>query len=414
VIRQTLLVCSALVILGSATFAQQPITPLTLERVVDLYMQKNLEVQAARYHLERTRADQIAARLRPNPGFTLTAENFVINGPTPFSRLYEVATTYTETIELGGKRQLRERVADLTVSTAEAQFADTMRRGLAAVKRLYYDAVLARYNVEVANENIQTFGDLVRLNQVRFEEGAIPEADLIKVRLERMKVDSAVRQAQLNYRQTVIRLLERLGESAFARQDVAGDLEAPSLPPTLESLREIALQERPDIQAAARDVDAWLARISLEQARAKPDISPFVGYKRVAVDNSILFGVNIPLRIRDRNQAGIARAEADAKVAEAQFQLAKNRALAEVEVAYEAFQTARDLVQTFRNELLGQADESSMIALAAYEEGGTDLLPFLDAQRTRAEVRQQYFKTLLDYRSSIIDLELAVGREIQP
>jgi len=414
VIRQTLLVCSALVIFGFVTFAQQPVAPLTLDRVVDLYMQQNLEVQAARYRLDRTRADQIAARLRPNPGLTLMAENFVINGPTPFSRLYEVATTYTETIELGGKRRLREQVADLTVSTAEAQFADTMRRGLAAVKRLYYDAVLARYNVEVANENIQTFGDLVRLNQVRFEEGAIPEADLIKVRLERMKVDSAVKQAQLNYRQAVIRLMERLGESTFARQDVAGDLEAPSLPATLESLREIALQERSDIQAAARDIDAWSARISLEQARGKPDISPFVGYKRVAVDNSVLFGVNIPLRIRDRNQAGIARAQADAKVAETQLQLVKNRALAEVEVAYEAFQTARDQVQTFRNELLGQADESSMIALAAYEEGGTDLLPFLDAQRTRAEVRQQYFKTLLDYRSSIIDLELAVGREIQP
>ena len=120
------------------------------------------------------------------------------------------------------------------------------------------------------------------------------------------------------------------------------------------------------------------------------------------------------LRIRDKNQAGIARAEADAKTAQAQVDLIKNRALAEVEAAFEAFQTTRDQLQTFRNELLAQADESRTIALAAYEEGGTDLLPLLDAQRTRAEVRQQYFKTLLDYRASLIDLELAVGREIQP
>ena len=97
-----------------------------------------------------------------------------------------------------------------------------------------------------------------------------------------------------------------------------------------------------------------------------------------------------------------------------QLQLVKNRALAEVETAYEAFQTAREQVQTFRSELLGQADESRTIALAAYEEGGSDLLPVLEAQRTRSEVRQQYFKTLFDYRSSLIDLELAVGREIQP
>ena len=406
----------ALLILGStaSVFSQEAPASLTLQGVVDVYIQKNLELQAARYRLERTRADQIAARLRPNPGLSFIGENFVFSGPTPFSRLYEVATSYSETIELGGKRELRQRVADLTVSTAEAQFADTMRRGIATVKRLYYEAVAARYNVEVANENMQTFTDLVRLNQTRLEEGAIPEADLIKVRLERMKVDSTLRQAQLAYRQATIRLQERLGESTFARQNVAGDLEATNLNPALETLRQAALQERPDIQAAARDVDASMERIALEHARAKPDISPFVGYKRVALDNSVLFGVNVPLRIRDKNQAGIARAEADAKTAQTQVDLIKNRALAEVEAAFEAFQTARDQLQTFRNELLAQADESRTIALAAYEEGGTDLLPLLDAQRTRAEVRQQYFKTLLDYRASLIDLELAVGREIQP
>ena len=132
------------------------------------------------------------------------------------------------------------------------------------------------------------------------------------------------------------------------------------------------------------------------------------------MDNSVLFGVSVPLRIRDRNQAGIARAETDIKTAQTQLQLLRNRALADIETAYEAFQTAREQVQTFRSELLEQADESRTIALAAYEEGGSDLLPFLEAQRTRAEVRQQYFRTLFEYRSSLIDLELAVGREIQP
>ncbi len=388
--------------------------PLTLQAIVDTYIDRNLEIQAARYRLERTRADQIAANLRLNPGLTITAENFPFSGPAPFNRIYEVAASYSQTIELGGKRALRQRVADLTVSAADAQFADTLRRGLASVKRLYYDAVLARYDAEVALENRETFEELLRVNQVRFEEGAIPEADLIKVRLERMKFDTALRQAQLNLRQAVIRLLERLGDTEFSRQNVAGDLDFIPANPSLESLRQIALMERPDIQAAMREVDAANERVSLEHARGRPDVTPFLGYKRVASDNTILFGVSMPLRIHDRNQAGIARAEADVKTAQAQLGLAQNRALAELEAAYEAFQSSREQVQTFRGELLAQADESRNIALAAYEEGGTDLLPLLEAQRTRAEVRQQYFKTLFDYRSSLIDLELAVGREIQP
>ena len=410
-----LIVSIALIMLFTVAAASQESTgPLTLERIVSTYIERNLELQAARYRLERTKADQIAARLRPNPGITVTAENFVFTGPTPFSRLYEVATSYAETIELGGKRKLRERAADATVSAAEAQFADAMRRGVAAVKRLYYEAVLARYNVEVASENRQMFGQLLQVNQSRFEEGAIPEADLIKVRLERIKFDAALKQAALNLRQATIRLLERLGESNFAKQEVIGEINFTAGNTSLERLRQQALAERPDVQAAMREVTAAEERLSLERARARPDLTPFVGYKRIATDNSVLFGVSVPLRIRDRNQAGIARAETDIKTAQTQLQLIKNRALADVETAYEAFQTAREQVQTFRSELLEQADESRTIALAAYEEGGSDLLPFLEAQRTRAEVRQQYFRTLFEYRSSLIDLELAVGREIQP
>jgi cobalt-zinc-cadmium efflux system outer membrane protein len=406
-----LLACFALV--ASPLMAQRPAAPLNLQAVVDRYLEKNLDLQAARYRLERTKADQIVARFRPNPGVTFLAENFVLSGPTPFGRIYEVSATYSETFELGGKRQLRERVADLTVSTAEAQFEDTMRRGLAEVKRLYYDALLARYNVDIANENRQTFEQLVQFNLTRFQEGAIAEGELIKARLERMKVDSAVKQAELSFRQATIRLLEKLGETNYAQQNIAGDLNLQLANLQLDSLRQLALNERSDVRVAAREIEAATERLALEQARAKPDVSPFAGYKRVGVDNSVLFGVNVPLKLRDRNQAGIARAETDVKAAQTRLQMTRNHALAEVEVAYEAVQTARDQVETFRNELLRQADESRIITLAAYEEGATELLPVLDAQRTRAEVRQQYFKTLFDYQASMIDLELAVGREIQ-
>src|SRR4029079_2685221 len=121
----------------------------------------------------RIKADQIAARLRPNPGLAVTAENLAISGQTSAGKLYEIGATYSENSELGGKRALREKAADATVSAAELQFEDAMRRGLAEVKRLYFEALLARYNLEVANENRQTFDQLLQFNQPRFQEGAI-------------------------------------------------------------------------------------------------------------------------------------------------------------------------------------------------------------------------------------------------
>jgi outer membrane protein, heavy metal efflux system len=399
---------------GLAAHSQTSSAPLTLDRVVTSYLERNVELQAARYRLERTRADQIAAKLRPNPSLAFTAENLRITGPLIAGGLYEIGAAYSDTLELGGKRAARIRVADATVSAAEARFADAMRQGIAEVKRLFLQAVLARRSIEVARENQQTFQGLVQLNLTRFQEGAIPEADLIKVRLERIKFDSAVRQAELSLKQAMIRLAENLEDPSVTKQEVAAELDLRLVRPDAEILRQTALRERPDVQAAEHEVEASRERLVLEQARSKPDITPFIGYKRLADDNTIMAGITIPLKTRDKNQAGIARAEADQKAADALLEVARSHTIAEVDAAYEAFDTAQQQVQIFRDELLNQADESRTIALAAYEEGATPLLAVLEAQRTRADIRQQYFKTLFDYQVSISELELAVGKDLQP
>lgn len=409
------LVMTCVVVAGvPLALAQNPPRPLTLEEAVGLYLDRNLEVEAARLSVERAGAEQIAARLRPNPGVTVTAENFTVGGPVPFDQLYEVGVAWSDTIELGGKRRLRTEVADLGVQEAEAELADALRRGVADVKRLYYETVLARENVGIASENRNAFERLVEYNLARFEEGAVAEGDLIKVRLERVQLDAAVRRAELDLRQKTILLVERIGETDYDGRRIVGELAFDPVELDLDSLKASALETRPDLAAARFSVERAARQLDLENARSTPDLEPFVGYRRVASSNTILFGLSVPWPLRDRNQGGIARASSDERVAEAELGAVRSRALAEVESAFEAYATARDQVLIFQDELLGQADQSQQIALVAYQEGASELLPLLEAQRTEAAVRQAYFETLLDYQSSLIDLELAVGREIRP
>ena len=387
---------------------------LTLGRVIDRFLQRNLSIEAARYQVDVARAEQIAARIRPNPGFTFSAENLKVSGDTPFNRLYEVSTTYAQTFELGGKRRLRREVADLIVSVADARLADVLRQRMFDVKRAYYEAVLTRYAQFNAMENRTSFDELIKFNKVRFEEGAIAEGELLKVKLERVRFDTAFAQAELAQRQALIKLLHLVGETDFSRvESVAGELNFAPINLDLASLKEMALRNRPDVKAAELGVTLGERRIALEKARNSMDITPFAGVKRVGIDNTLLFGVTIPLRLNDRNQAGIARAAAEEKVANTELTIARNRALAEVESAYRAYETARDQVTTFQRELLQQANESYTISLAAYQEGAIELLPLLEAQRTRADIRQQYFRTLFDYQTSILLLEQAVGKEIK-
>ena len=95
------------------------------------------------------------------------------------------------------------------------------------------------------------------------------------------------------------------------------------------------------------------------------------------------------------------------------MRFARNHALAEVEAAFHAYETAREQIRAYEGGLLKQADESRDIQFAAYQEGATELISLIEAQRTRTEVRANYYKAILDFYTSIFQLELATGTDIK-
>jgi cobalt-zinc-cadmium efflux system outer membrane protein len=397
---------------------QTPLSPdyLSLETATDQFLRKNLAVEAARLEVGVAEAERIGAGLRPRPGLTVSAENLRLSGETPASRLHEYGISVAQPIELGNRKALRMEVAERTVSVSEARLTEVLRRQLFDVKRTYYESVLARVLLEIEQENRDNFEGLVKFNTVRFEEGYIAEGDLLKVRLERTKFDFAVANAQLALRRAKIRLLELIGERDFERAvrlEISNRLQAPPVDLNLMQLKETALVNRPQIKVAEAELALAQSSIKLERSRAKGEVTPYGGYKRVGVDNTLLAGVTVPLPIGNRNQSGIARAEAEQKVAETSLSFVRNRTLAEVDAAYRAYETAREQVRAYEAGLLKQADESREIQLGAYQEGATELITLIEAQKTRTEVRASYYRAIFDYYTSIFQLELATGTDIK-
>jgi cobalt-zinc-cadmium efflux system outer membrane protein len=334
---------------------------LTVETATELFLRRNLSVEAARLQVGVAEAERVAARLRPRPGLTLSAENLRVAGETPFNRLYESGATITQTFELGGQRALRMEVAERTVAVAEAQLENVLRGRLFELRRAFYQTVLARALLAIEEESSGQFAELVRFNTARFEEGYISGGELLKVRLERIKFDSAVANTRLALRQANIRLLELMGEGDYTRAEVLearGRFEFRDVEAQLAELRAGALSKRSDLKVAEAEVSRAQSVFRLERARGRGEVTPYVGYKRVGPDNTVLAGVTVPLPFGNRNQGGIARAEAEQKVAETNLRLVQNRALAEVESAFRAYETSRELVRAYEAGILGQADES--------------------------------------------------------
>jgi cobalt-zinc-cadmium efflux system outer membrane protein len=402
-----------------AQTAQTALSPLpdtlTLEAATERFLQRNLSVEAARLEVGVAEAERVAASFRPRPGLTITGENLGVNGPSPFNNLYEIGFVVAQPIELGGRKALRREVAERTISLAEARLANVMQRRLLDLRRGYLEAVLTRANLEIARDNQTAFAGLVRLNTIRVKEGDVAEVELMRVRVEQVKFDSAVASASLAYQQAKIRLLELLGETDYGLAttlELRSPLDSVQVEPDLPRLRDVALRRRPEIKIAEGEQALAEATLRLEESRGKGEVTPFAGYKRLGDDNTLTVGVTVPLPFGNRNQGGVARAAAQKQVAATNFQLMRNRVLAEVESAYRGYLTAREQVRGYEAGLLDQAEEAATTTLAAYREGATPLIALIDAQRARSEARGSYLKALFDYRNSLFTLEQVTGAEV--
>jgi cobalt-zinc-cadmium efflux system outer membrane protein len=179
-------------------------------------------------------------------------------------------------------------------------------------------------------------------------------------------------------------------------------------------LVEMALENRVDILLGRAEVERARAAVRLRQAQAHPDVTPYFGYKRTGAFNTVVGGLAIPIPVRDRNAGAIEESLADVRRKEAALRAVEVRARAQTAAAAEAVQRRAGMLRSVETGMIERARQTTQIMLAAYQEGGRELLDVLDAQRAQNEVGLLYSQVLFDYQASWVDLERAVGTEALP
>jgi outer membrane protein TolC len=327
--------------------------------------------------------------------------------------------------ERGNKRSLRTAAAEFQVQAAEAQVLDTIRTQLFQLRQAFYTAVLARENVRVAQENLDLTNNTERLIKTRVSAGDAPEWDLIKFQASKVQFQRDLAVAHLAYQQAVRDVLTfagatfpTIGSATPAALDapleVIGALRAEPLSVSfsIEELRQVALETRPDILAAQRNSDAAQRNLDLAYAQRHRDIDVALEYQRNGTDNTIGATVSFPLLLSHKFEGQINQGLAQVQQANVALDQAKLQAMADVEKAYQAYQSSRQVLQVYTTEALAKAEESFRIAGVSYRQGATSLLELQDAQRTLNQTRVAANQAFFDYRMSLFQLEQATGKSL--
>jgi cobalt-zinc-cadmium efflux system outer membrane protein len=402
--------------LTGVAFAQRP-ARITLDQAIQLAVQHNHSLQAARTTIQQNQAAEITANLRPNPTFFTDWEYLPLFSRPQGQTISDYIQGSTEgdlglsyLIERGHKRQRRLEAARATTAVTRATVADNERSIAFQVGSLFVNAQLAQSTFDLAQQDLKSFQQTVEIGAVQFKDGTMSENDYLKIRLQLVQFETDVQQAMLNKAQALSDLRQQLGyESVPAEYDVVGEFEYRPLVVTLEELQAKALQNRPDLRAAVLGVTAANSQYALAKANGKQDPTISTNYSHVNGINGLTWSFSVPLAIFDRNQGNIAQTRIAIRQAEEQQKAASSQVLTDVKDAYEALQESARIAQLYRGSYLEVAQKSRDISEYAYRRGALALIDFLDAERSYRATQLAYRQAVAAYLTSLEQLRQAVG-----
>jgi cobalt-zinc-cadmium efflux system outer membrane protein len=402
------------------TAPQTPAARVTLDQAIDLAIQHNHSLEAARTTILQNQAQEITANLRPNPVLLGDAQFLPVFTPSNVNGDYfdngaqfDLGVGYL--FERGKKRQHRLQAAKDVTAVTTATVADDERTLTFNVASQFIAALLAQADLDSAQKDLESFQQTVDLGQASFAAGAMSEGDLIKIKLQLLQFQMDVSSARLARVQALASLRQLLGyESVPENYEVVGDLEYKPVKVGEDDLKALALRQRPDLRAAQLGVTAAESQLALARANGKVDVNAQINYTHVAdLSTASLFG-SLQLPIFNRNQGEIARTQ----YAVTQFQDLSSEqasiALTDVANSYEGLRTADEVVQLYQSGYLKQAQDSRDISQYAYQRGAATLLDFLDAERSYRATELAYRQSLATYMLSLEQLRQAVGTRSLP
>jgi cobalt-zinc-cadmium efflux system outer membrane protein len=400
----------------SAQAQTQAQAALTWEQVKQQFISANPTLMAGQINIDESKAEEITAYLRPNPNFTISTDQIQ---PIPAGAPYRPFTYAFPSVifdylhERQHKRELRLQSQKDATAIAVSQQADQERNLLFNLRAAFVQTLQAKAQLALSIENRDYFDKEYVISQERYQAGDMAQMDLQRIHLQRVQYEQDYETSLVNLRTAKITMLMLLNaRTPIDRFDVTGRFDFDDNLSPLEQFHDIALAERPDLRAAMQAVDKAETDHKLAVANGSTDPTFSVDFGRNP-PITIYFGVgiNIPLRIFDRNQGEKLRTEIDIRHAERLKDATQAQVFSDVDSAYFTLLSVLAQLKPYKSTYLQEAADVRDKVSFAYQRGGAALVDFLDAQRDYRAVQQGYLVLVGSYLTAAGQLNMAVGRE---
>jgi cobalt-zinc-cadmium efflux system outer membrane protein len=406
-------------LLTSNSGAQQS---LTWEQVKAKFEAGNPVLKADAANVEEMKAEEITAFLRPNPQFTLSTDGTQI---APHNHIWQplAGTQYQPNFsylhEREHKRELRQQSAKEGTEITQSQHVDLERNLIFGLRSAFVQTLQAKAVLKLARADLEYYDKIIEISRTRFNAGDLAKIDLARIELQRVQYESEIEAAIVNLRTQKIQLLLLLDDRTPVDQfDIDGNFDlGPELQPLTE-YHQIALENRPDLQAAIQTIQQSQTnhKLAISNGSADPTFSAWYtwnpSFNNPNDQQTLGLSVSIPLRVFDKNQGEKKRTLIDIDRSQQAAEAAKAQVFSDVDDAYELVRTNIALIKPYKAQYLDQSVYVRDTVTFAYQHGGASLMDFLNAQSDYRVVQLAYLQLIGAYMTAVGQMNLAVGHEV--
>ena len=337
------------------------------------------------------------------------------DGRTNWNRqLVSIATEPGMGLQWPGKLAAGGAEALAMAQAAGQRFALAGLELAAEARTAWVEWALAHELARLQATDFALLETIAAVAEARARAGAAPQQDWLKTanardlsrnQLEHVRSTVPARLAALNA------LLARPADAPLAPPTALPPL-APAPGTDLEILGRVA-RLHPELLALARMVEAGESGLSLARQQWLPDLSLSAGTSLSGMTQALMGMLMAPVLRWPAIDAGIARADAQLRGAQAMRRQAAHDLAARAVAALNVRADLARQVALFDDTLLPRADEVVTRARAAYTAGQVPLIELLDSQRMLIELRTMRARMAAEHESTVAELEAlaAVGAE---
>lgn len=414
--------------LGQITFAANTPQKITLQNAIELAVKNNIDYTANKLNIEIAKNNIKSANRLQNPDFNV----FYNFGKAGSGNPQQIGLS--ETIEIA-KRGARKKLAKSNLELTKENVSYFEFDLKMDVREAYVNLVAAKSILNSLEQQQKLLEELVAIAKKRVAAGAAPEMDVIQAEIALNQMITQVNTAKVNVKSAtfdfnkVINPKDQTNINFDSADDLFTDKEnftglltpkPKSELPAFESISENTLKNRFDIRIAKQQIDIAKKNLTVVSRQRIPDLAILGGYgyqsRGMSDDGRFQNGayagaslVNIPLFYSYRPE--IKNAKLEVEKAQLNYNSTQNKALKDLNNAYEKFVTAKLNLNYYNDKLLKSSEEMIRISKRSYEVGKSNLTTLIVMEQSYKSIIVGYTYALAEYYNCWIDFLREVNSE---